>query len=127
MHMEFYFENNKLFAVCLQNILVLWFIRYIFHAYFTNYNSKQRSIFILSGLNYVASSSIFDPFVEEGQFEDVSKIQKAFCWQFFLLDKTNQKAKCKVKISDGNFCDRIISSKACNKHLKIHGIDIRMN
>jgi len=79
------------------------------------------------GLNYVASSSIFDPFVEEGQFEDVSKIQKAFCWQYFLLDKTNQKAKCKVKISDGNFCDRIISSKACNKHLKIHGIDIRMN
>ena len=120
--MEFYFENNKLFAVCLpKKCLVLYF-----HDYFTNF-SNHRSIFILSGLNYVASSSIFDPFVEEGQFEDVSKIQKAFCWQYFLLDKTNQKAKCKVKISDGNFCDRIISSKACNKHLKIHGIDIRMN
>ena len=84
--------------------------------------SKNRSIFSLSGHIYVDSSSIFDP-LEEGQFEDVSQVKKAYCWKYFLLDKTNQKAKCKVQISDGIFCDRIINFKACNKHLKIHGID----
>ena len=85
----------------------------------------KRSIFSLSGLNYVDSSSIYDPF-EDDQFEDVSQVKKAFCWKYFLLDKTNRKVKCKVEISDGNFCDRIITYKASNiqRHLKdLHGID----
>ena len=50
---------------------------------FTKY-SKDRSIFSLSGLNYVDSSSIFDPLGDEQQFEDVSQFKKAFCWKYFL-------------------------------------------
>jgi len=41
-------------------------------------------------------------------------------------DKANRKVKCKVQISEGNFCDRIMSYKASNiyRHLKHHhGID----
>ena len=89
--------------------------------------SKPRSIFSLSGFNYLDSNSKYDPFVEDvGQFEDLSQIKKAFCWKYCLLDKTNRKVKCKVQISEGNFCDRIMSYKASNiyRHLKHHhGID----
>ena len=89
--------------------------------------SKPRSIFSLSGFNYLDSNSIYDPFVEDvGQFEDLSQIKKAFCWKYCLLDKANRKVKCKVQISEGNFCDRIMSYKASNiyRHLKHHhGID----
>ena len=134
-------ENNKLFAVCIQKSsssfsgLSAWF-QFTFDDLFFNQNlclhlsylftkySKDRSIFSLSGLNYVDSSSIFDPLGDEQQFEDVSQFKKAFCWKYFLLDETNQKAKCKIKMRDGNICNRIISSKACNKHLKqYHGMD----
>ena len=70
------------------------------------------------------SSSIL---FKDDQFEDVSKVRKAFCWTIFLLDKETHKAKCKVKISEGKYCDRIISARFttnnCNQHLKnCHGI-----
>ncbi len=74
--------------------------------------------------NYLDSSSIFI----DGQFEEVSKAKIALCWNYFLLDKTNDKAKCKVKISEGEYCDRVYSAKggsttALNTHLrKQHGI-----
>ena len=97
-----------------------------FSCLFTNCNSKHRSIFSLSGLNFVDSSPIFDPY-EDYQFEDVSKVQKAFCWKYFLLDKTNHYAKCKVKINEGEYCDKVFTSKGgttnFNRHLKNrHGI-----
>ena len=62
-----------------------------------------------------------------GQFEDVSKTRKAFCWKYCLLDKANGKAKCKVKISEGKYCDKVISAKSGTKgvieHLKrLHGM-----
>ena len=96
-----------------------------FSCLFTNCNSKHRSIFSLSGLNYVDSSLIFNPF-EDDQFEDVSKVQKSYIWKYFLLDKANHKAKCKVKIGEGQYCDRVYSSQegattgAMKNHLKNH-------
>ena len=71
------------------------------------------------------SSSIL---FKDGQFEDVSKIRKAFCWKYFLLDEENYKAKCKVKFVEGVYCDRVLSARGSNgcaqatpafkKHLK---------
>ena len=72
----------------------------------------------------VDSSLIF----KDGQFEDVSEIRKAICWKYVLLDKVNYRAKCSVKISEGEYCDRVYSAKggsttALNTHLrKRHGI-----
>ena len=69
--------------------------------------------------------------INDDQFEDVSKVRKAICWKYFLLDKTNDKAKCKVKISEGEYCDRVFctqrargSTSSITNHLrKQHGIE----
>ena len=66
--------------------------------------------------------------INDDQFEDVSKVRKAICWKYFLLDKTNDKAKCRVKIGEGEYCDRVFYAKGgttskLNNHLgKQHGI-----
>ena len=70
------------------------------------------------------SISIFN----DDQFEDVSNSRKAFCWKYFLCDKANGKAKCKVEISKGEYCDTIFIAKygtsMLNRHLKhSHGIN----
>ena len=63
---------------------------------------------------------------EDGPFEDVSKVKRAFCWKYFLFDHVNHKAKCKVEISAGEYCDRVYSalggaiSGAMKHHLKNH-------
>ena len=62
-------------------------------------------------------------------FVDVSESQGAFCWKYFLLDKTHFKAKCNVMKNNGKICNQIIATpnsgtKTCNRHLKnIHGIE----
>ena len=89
-------------------------------------NSKKPKypFFSFSGSKLVDSSLIF----KDGQFEDVSEIRKANGWKYVLLDKVNCKAKCSVKISDGEYCDRILSvtggnTTIINNHLKrLHGI-----
>ena len=71
--------------------------------------------FSFSGPNYI-----------DGQFEDVSNFRKAFCWKYFLLDKTNLKAKCNVfKIDEGKYCNRFYdahggTTSKFNMHLKNH-------
>ena len=80
----------------------------------------NRSILSLSGLNYIDSSLKF----EDNQFEDVSKFRKAFCWKYFLFNKANNRAKCNVKISEVEYCDRtydaINGTSNFNSHLKKH-------
>ena len=56
-------------------------------------------------------------------FVDVSESQGAFCWKYFLLDKTHFKAKCNVMKNNGKICNQIIATpnsgtKTCNRHLK---------
>ena len=85
---------------------------------FTNCVVNTDLNFSLAGLNYVDSSLVFNPF-EDDQFEDVSQVQKAFCWKYFLLDKANQKAKCKVKIREGEYCDRVYSATT-TRGIKYH-------
>ena len=65
----------------------------------------------------------------QGQFEDVSKVRKSFCWKYCLLDKVNDKAKCQIKISsEGEHCNRVYSAPegattSLKYHLKrVHGI-----
>ena len=75
--------------------------------------------FSFSGPNLVDSSLIF----KDGQFEDVSEVRKAICWKYFLFDGKNHKAKCSVKNSEGEYCDRILSVPCGNttslrRHLK---------
>jgi len=77
--------------------------------------------FSFSGPNLVDSSLIF----KDGQFEDVSEVRKAICWKYFLFDGKNHKAKCSVKNSEGEYCDRILSvnikssgTTSMNRHLK---------
>jgi len=84
------------------------------------------------GLDYVYSNLIFNPLFEDGQFEDVSRIKNSFCWKYFLLDKVNHKAKCKVKISESEYCNRVYSAQegattgGMKNHLKnAHGILFR--
>ena len=104
----------------------------IFIFFIIEVNSKHRSIFSLSGLDYVYSNLIFNPLFEDGQFEDVSRIKNSFCWKYFLLDKVNHKAKCKVKISESEYCNRVYSAQegattgGMKNHLKnAHGILFR--
>ena len=81
----------------------------------------NRSIFSLSGLDCVYSNVIFNPLYEDGQFEDVSQIKNSFCWKYFLLDKINHKAKCNVKISEGEYCNRVYSAQdSATTSLKYH-------
>ena len=69
--------------------------------------------------NYVDSSSIL---FKDGQFEAVSKVRKAFCWKYFLLDEENLKAKCKVKFSEGRgCCDKVFSVKGYNGCVQVSG------
>ena len=75
---------------------------------------------------------ISNPLFEDGQFEDVSQIKNSFCWKYFLLDKVNHKAKCKVKISESEYCNRVYSAQegattgGMKNHLKnAHGILFR--
>ena len=72
--------------------------------------------------------SFADSIFNDVQFEDVSNSRKAFCWKYFLCDKANGKAKCKVEISKGEYCDTIFIAKygtsMLNRHLKhSHGIN----
>ena len=84
----------------------------------------ENPFFSISECNLVDSSSIF----KDGQFEDVSEVRKAYCWNYFLFDGTNHKAKCRVKTSEGEYCDRILNpnsgnTTSMNRHLKNrHGI-----
>ena len=73
--------------------------------------------FTFSEPNYVDSSSIL---FKDDQFEDVSKVRKSFCWKYCLLDKVNDKAKCKVKTSEGKYCDKFISVKGGTKGIIEH-------
>ena len=66
---------------------------------------------------------------KDGIFEDVSKYRKAICWEYFLLDKENQRAKCQFQIGEGEYCDKIYSAQgsafhkgsgAMKNHLKKH-------
>jgi len=65
---------------------------------------------------------------KDGHFEDVSEVRKANGWKYVLLDKVNHRAKCSVEISEGEYCDRILSvtggnTTIINNHLKrLHGI-----
>ena len=75
---------------------------------------------------------ISNPLFEDGLFEDVSRIKNSFCWKYFLLDKVNHKAKCKVKISESEYCNRVYSAQegattgGMKNHLKnAHGILFR--
>ena len=74
--------------------------------------------FTFSEPNYVDSSSIL---FKDDQFEDVSKVRKAFCWKYFLLDEENYKAKCKVKFSEGGYCDKVFSVKGHNGCVQVTG------
>jgi len=65
----------------------------------------KNPFFSITGCNLVDSSSIF----KDGQFEDVSEVRKAYCWNYFLFNGTNHKAKCRVKTNEGEYCDRILS------------------
>ena len=75
--------------------------------------------------------SFADSIFNDVQFEDVSNSRKAFCWKYFLYAnvKPNQKAKCQVEISKGEYCNKIFcatrgSTSALNTHLKnAHGIN----
>ena len=84
-----------------------------------------RFFFSLLGSNYIDSSLIF----KDGIFEDVSKYRKAICWEYFLLDKENQRAKCQFQISEGEYCDKVYSAQGrafhkgsgeMKNHLKKH-------
>ena len=75
--------------------------------------------FTFSEPNYADSSSIL---FKDDQFEDVSKVRKAFCWKYFLLDEENLKAKCKVKFSEGRgCCDKVFSVKGYNGCVQVSG------
>ena len=64
---------------------------------------------------------ISNPLFEDGQFEDVSGIINSFCWKYFLLDKVNEKAKCKIKISEGEYCNRVYCApEGATTSLKYH-------
>ena len=88
-------------------------------------NEPNPNFFSFLGPNYVDSSLIF----QDGLFEDVSKDKRAICWKYFLLDKANHRAKCRVEIIEGEYCDRVYSAQggaqkggsgAMKKHLKNH-------
>ena len=87
--------------------------------------APEYHLFSISGHN-VDSSSIF----QDVHFEDVS-FRKAFCWKYFLIHKAkgNEKAKCQVEISKGNYCGKVLSAiggktSGLNAHLKnVHGIN----
>ena len=78
-------------------------------------------------VSFADSISIFN----DVQFEDVSNSRKAYCWKYFLYAnvKPNQKAKCQVETSKGEYCNKIFcatrgSTSALNTHLKnAHGIN----
>jgi len=73
------------------------------------------------GLDCVYSNVIFNPLFEDDQFEDVSQIKNSFCWKYFLLDKVNDKAKCQIKISEGEYCNRVYSApEGATTSLKYH-------
>ena len=75
--------------------------------------------------------SFSDPIFNDVQFEDVSNSRKAYCWKYFLYAnvKPNQKAKCQVEMSKGEYCNKVLcasggTTSTLNKHLKhVHGIN----
>ena len=81
--------------------------------------------------NHFVSFSDSISILNDVQFEDVSNSRKAYCWKYFLYAnvKPNQKAKCQVETSKGEYCNKIFcatrgSTSALNTHLKnAHGIN----
>ena len=75
--------------------------------------------------------SFSDPLFNDVQFEDVSNSRKSYCWKYFLYAnvKPNQKAKCQVEMSKGEYCNKVLSvsggtTSTLNNHLKhVHGIN----
>ena len=65
--------------------------------------------------------SFSDPLFNDVQFEDVSNSRKAYCWKYFLYAnvKPNQKAKCRVEMSKGEFCNRVLISSGGSKEVHI--------
>ena len=129
------FMNNKLSSflgldqtnnICkLRKNFQIQEIKVALHQHNLMSNEPNPNFFSFLGPNYVDSSLIF----QDGLFEDVSKDKKAICWKYFLLDKANHKAKCRAKISEGEYCDRVLTAKGgttspLNSHLKNqHGIN----
>ena len=89
--------------------------------------APRYPFFSFSGSKLVDSSLIF----KDGHFEDVSEVRKAYCWKYFLYAnvKPNQKAKCRVEMSKGEYCNKVLSvsggtTSTLNNHLKhVHGIN----
>ena len=82
------------------------------------------------GYHFVSFSDSIS-ILNDVQFEDVSNSRKAYCWKYFLYAnvKPNQKAKCQVEMSKGEYCNKVLSvsggtTSTLNNHLKhVHGIN----
>ena len=111
-----------------------------FENYFWNFLSGLSSQYITwiaplswfrSPWNSFVSFSDSISILNDVQFEDVSNSRKSYCWKYFLYAnvKPNQKAKCQVETSKGEYCNKIFcatrgSTSALNTHLKnAHGIN----
>ena len=128
MNLIFLFSTCLLFLKKnLQFILIIWNISLLI--FFPDYNEMLAHLPFDASLPVIQEVSSLPHQNISYNFVDVSESQGAFCWKYFLLDKTHFKAKCNVMKNNGKICNQIIATpnsgtKTCNRHLKnIHGIE----